>query len=318
MSGRIITVLMPAYNAGKYIDDAIRSVLEQSFTNFELLIVDDGSTDDTREVVKSFTDERIILINQEHGGVSKALNAGLTVAKGKYIARFDADDICFFDRLEKQYLFLEANPDYVIVGSDADYMLENGEFLFRFSCIGHTHEDLLKKLYFYCPFIHSSVMYRKDAVQIAGGYSLSAHNFEDYLLWTQLSRFGKLYNLPETLIRIRFNPASVTIDEKWRGKRFRELKRNAITRGVITEDEGKEILLIIQKQNTKNIKEGAYYALCTKKFLTDNYQPRKARQLAWKAILSNPIRPDNYALFVLTFFPQAFILWLHNQSPNKL
>ena len=318
MSEKIITVLMPAYNAEKYIGDAIRSVLEQSFSNFELVIVDDGSTDNTKAVMDSFTDERVIRMVQEHGGVSKALNTGLAVAKGKYIARFDADDICFFDRLEKQYIFLETHPDYVIVGSDAEYMLENGEFLFRFSCIGHTHEDLLQKLYFYCPFIHSSVMYRKEAVQKAGGYSLAAHNFEDYLLWTQLSRYGKLYNLPETLIRIRFNPASVTIDEKWRGKRFRELKRNGITRGKITEAGGKEILSIIQKQNTKNIKEGAYYALCTKKFLTDNYQPDKARQFAWKAIRSNPLRPDNYALFLVTFFPQPFIQWLHHQSPNKL
>ncbi len=309
---------MPAYNAEKYIGDAIRSVLEQSFTDFELLIVNDGSTDHTTDIVHSFTDERIVLLEQEHGGVSKALNTGLAAAKGQYIARFDADDICFHDRLQKQFLFLEMNPAYVIVGSDAEYMLENGEFLFRFSCIGHEHEDLLHKLYFYCPFIHSSVMYRKDKVLEAGGYSPWAHNFEDYLLWTQLARSGKLYNLPETLIRIRFNPASVTIDEKWRGQRFRELKRNAIKRGVITEEEGAEILSIIRKQNTKRIKEGAYYALCTKKFLTDNYQPSSAREFAAKAIRANPLRPDSYALWLLSFFPRSIIQWLHQQSPNKL
>ena len=309
---------MPAYNAEKYIGDAIRSVLEQSFTEFELLIVNDGSADNTTDVVRSFRDERIILLEQEHGGVSKALNTGLAAAKGKYIARFDADDICFQDRLQKQFLFLEMNPSYVIVGTDAEYMLENGEFLFRFSCIGHEHEDLLHKLYFYCPFIHSSVMYRKDKVLEAGGYSPWAHNFEDYLLWTQLARSGKLYNLPETLIRIRFNPASVTIDEKWRGQRFRELKRNAIKRGKITEQEGAEILSIIQQQNTKRIKEGSYYALCTKKFLTDNYQPVKARDYAVKAIQANPLRPDSYALWIVSFFPRSVIQWLHQQSPNKL
>lgn len=309
---------MPAYNAGKYIGDAIRSVLEQSFTDFELLIVNDGSTDDIAEVVRSFTDERIILLEQEHGGVSKALNTGLATAKGKYIARFDADDICFHDRLQKQFQFLEMNPAYVIVGSDAEYILENGEFLFRFSCIGYEHEDLLHKLYFYCPFIHSSVMYRKDKVLEAGGYSPWAHNFEDYLLWIKLAQSGKLYNLPEILIRIRFNPASVTIDEKWRGQRFRELKRNVIKRGAITEAEGAEILSIIQKQNTKKIKEGAYYALCTKKFLTDNYQPVKARVYAAKSIRANPLRQDSYALWFISFFPQSIIQWLHQQSPNKL
>ena len=318
MSVPMITILMPAFNARKYIRAAIDSVLQQSFTAFELVIVNDGSTDDTKEIVETFTDPRIRLLNQTHGGVSGALNTGLAVAKGKYIARFDADDICYADRLEKQFVFLEMNPAYVIVGSDADYMMENGEYLFHFSCIGHEHDDLLDKLYFYCPFIHSSVMYLKEAVLKAGGYSPAAHNFEDYLLWTQLAKYGKLYNLPETLIRIRFNPASVTIDEKWRGQRFRELKRNAIKRGSITEKESAEIFSIIQKQNTKRIKEGAYYALCTKKLLTDNYQPARAREYAMKAIRVNPLRPDSYALWVLSFFPKSFIQWLHQQSPNKL
>ena len=318
MSVPMITILMPAFNARKYIRAAIESVLQQSFTAFELVIVNDGSTDDTKEIVETFTDPRIRLLNQTHGGVSGALNTGLAVAKGKYIARFDADDICYADRLEKQFVFLEMNPSYVIVGSDAEYMMENGEYLFHFSCIGHEHDALLDKLYFYCPFIHSSVMYLKEAVLKAGGYSPAAHNFEDYLLWTQLAQYGKLYNLPETLIRIRFNPASVTIDEKWRGQRFRELKRNAIKRGSITEKESAEILSIIQKQNTKRIKEGAYYALCTKKLLTDNYQPARAREYAIKAIRVNPLRPDSYALWVLSFFPKSFIQWLHQQSPNKL
>ena len=93
MSVPMITILMPAYNARKYIGAAIDSVLQQSFTAFELVIVDDGSTDDTKEIIETFTDPRIRLLNQAHGGVSGALNTGLAMAKGKYIARFDADDI---------------------------------------------------------------------------------------------------------------------------------------------------------------------------------------------------------------------------------
>jgi len=318
MSTPIITVLMPAYNAEKYLSDAIHSILEQSFTDFELLIINDGSTDNTQQVVRSFTDDRIVLVDQIHGGVSKALNNGLAIAKGKYMARFDSDDICLPHRLEKQFLFLETNPEYVIVGTDAEYMLENGDHLFDFTCIGHTNDDLVDKLYFYCPFIHSSVMYRKDAVLKAGGYSLLAHNFEDYLLWTQLSKLGKLYNLPETLIRIRFNPASVTIDEKWRGRRFREIKRNCIKRGAITKEEGDELQAIIQQQNILRIKESSYYALCAKKFLTDNYQPQKAKAYARKAISIMPLRWDNYVVFLAAFFPVKLIQWLHKRSPNKL
>jgi glycosyltransferase involved in cell wall biosynthesis len=318
MTAPKITILMPAYNAGKYIGEAIRSVLSQTFSDFELLIINDGSSDSTQLVIDSFADDRIVCVKQIHGGVSKALNAGLLMARGEYIARFDADDICFPDRIQKQYEFLEAHPEYVMVGTDAEYMLENGEHLFEFACIAHTHEAIIDKLYFYCPFIHSSVMYHKEAVLTAGGYSLLAHNFEDYLLWTQLSKIGKLYNLSEVLIRIRFNPSSVTIDEKWRGKRFRELKRNGILRGYVTENEGNELEAILRRQNMKKLKEGAYYALCAKKFLTDNYQPEKSREYAIQAIAAMPFRLDNYALLLAGFLPKKIIQWLHKQSPNKL
>ena len=318
MSVPLVTILMPAFNAEKYIGAAIDSVLRQTFTDFELVIVNDGSTDTTQKVIEVFTDPRIVLLNSTHGGVSKTLNEGLAVAKGKYIARFDADDICYPQRLEQQLHFLETHPDYVAIGSDADYMLENGEHLFHFSCIGHTHEQIERKMYFYCPFIHSSVMYRKEAVIKAGSYSLHAHNFEDYLLWTQLAKQGKLCNLPEALIRVRFNPASVTIDERWRGQRFRSLKKAVIHSGMITKKEGDELAAIIQKQDTKKTKEGAYYALCAKKFLTDNYQPVRSREYIRNAIRVNPLRLDNYALWLASYFPEIFIQWLHQKSPNRL
>ena len=98
-----VTVLMPAYNAERYIADAIRSVLEQTFTDFELLIVNDGSTDDTAKVIASFKDPRVMLLSQQNKGVSAALNLGLSHARAPYVARFDADDICYPDRLKIQY-----------------------------------------------------------------------------------------------------------------------------------------------------------------------------------------------------------------------
>ena len=94
-----VTVLMPAYNVEKYISEAIESVLQQSFGDFKFLIVNDGSTDNTEQIIRSFTDERIILINQPHGGIASALNNGLSKTNSVYIARFDADDVCFPTRL---------------------------------------------------------------------------------------------------------------------------------------------------------------------------------------------------------------------------
>jgi len=313
-----VTVLMPAYNAGKYIAEAIESVLQQTFHDFVLLIVDDGSTDNTLEIIHSFSDKRIHLIHQSHKGIAGALNKGLSKASSEYIARFDADDICFPERLTQQVAFLDTHADYIIVGSDAEYISENGEHLFHFKSVGHTHNQIIQKIYSCCPFIHSSVMYRKNAVIKAGGYSVHAHNFEDYLLWVQLLKSGKFHNLPQQLIRVRFNPASVTIDERWRGRFFRKLKRNIISKGMITEMEGSHLLSIIKSQDFKNIKEGAYYALCGKKILLNSHQRKKARPLFSKAISRYPYRFDNYALYLLSFFPVFFITWLNRKKTSKM
>jgi glycosyltransferase involved in cell wall biosynthesis len=309
-----VTVLMPAFNASEYIAEAIDSVLTQTFTGFELLIIDDGSTDNTVSIIQQFSDSRIRLLLQPRLGIGIALNLGLLNANGYYIARFDADDICFPERLQKQVSFLDSNPGYVLTGCDAEYIAESGEHLFNFHCIGHTHDEIKKQLHVYCPFIHSSVMCRKEAVLEAGSYPIDAHNFEDYLLWIKLTKYGSYHNLPEQLIKVRFNPNSATIDEKWRGRRFRQLKKNIIHRGAVTKEEGDELLAIIKNQDVQKIKEGAYYALCGKKFLVDNHQPAKARTHIAKAIYHYPFRLDNYALYMLSFFPQPFIHWLHRKT----
>jgi glycosyltransferase involved in cell wall biosynthesis len=306
-----ITVLMPAYNAEKYIGQAIDSVLLQTFTDFELLIINDGSTDGTQTVVNSFNDKRIVLINQPNMGISGALNIGLKHSRSNFIARFDADDICYPHRLEKQFRFLQENPEYILVGSDVDYILEDGDFLFSEGCIAYSHKEIMDKLYFYCPFFHPSVMYKKESVFIAGNYAEDAHNFEDYLLWVSMSRGGKFCNLAEALIKYRLNPDSITIDEKWRGKKFRKLKRTVIKRGSITANEGNEL-------DTLKIKEGSYHALCGKKFLANNYQPLKARAHVKMAISLHPLRFDNYLLYTASYFPEKIINWLYRLSPNKL
>lgn len=314
MSNPTVTVLMPAYNAAKYIGEAISSILRQTWADFELLIVDNGSNDDTVPVIATFNDKRIRVIREPLRGVAFALNTGLSEAKGNYIARFDADDICDPSRLEKQLEFLEKNKDYIACGSDAEYISEDGEHLFNFSCVGHTHEEIVQQLSIDCPIIHSAVMYRKQTVLEAGGYPADAHNFEDYLLWVHIAKNGKYYNIPEKLVTVRFNHESVTIDEKWRGTNFRQLKRKIINQGFVTPAEGEELLSIIKEQDNQKIKKGAYYALCGKKFLLDNHQPAKARMNLRKAIRIFPSRVDNYIFYVLTYFPKPLVQWLHSKQ----
>jgi glycosyltransferase involved in cell wall biosynthesis len=318
MTTPLITVLMPAYNAEKYIGQAINSILNQIFTDFELLIINDGSTDATKQIIDSFADSRIRLINQTNQGIAAALNIGLLNAKADLIARFDADDICMPERLVVQYDFLLDHPDYIIVGSDADYMDMNGEYVFTYRMPAHTNEAIQELTQNKCPFIHSAVLFRKDPIIKAGGYDTHAYAFQDHLLWSEIIKQGKAYNLSQTLLQVRLNPESISIDEKWRTKRFREIKSDSIRRGNITEQEGRELLSILKKQNNPKIKEGSYYSLLGKKYLWDNHQPGKARINLKKAIRIHPGRLDSYAIMALSFFPKEFINWMYKKKLNKI
>jgi glycosyltransferase involved in cell wall biosynthesis len=312
-----VTVLMPAYNAAAFIGDAIRSVLAQTFTDFELLIIDDGSADNTGEIVRSFQDPRVRLITQTNQGISAALNRGLSESRSEYIARFDADDACYPQRLEAQYDFLLANPDHVIVGCDADYHDMNEHYVFTYQPPAHSSEEIDNSKEEVCPFIHSGVLYKKQPVLDAGGYNEHAHTFEDHLLWIKLLQHGRGHNLSQTLIRVRLHPASVTIDEKWRNKRFVELKRAALHHGDITPEQGEELLDIIRRQNITKIKQGSYYALLAKKYLWDNHQPSKARYNIGKALSFHPADIRSYGLWLLSFFPKTIIRKIYSYSKNS-
>lgn len=302
-----ITVLMPAYNVAKYIGTAIDSVLSQSFADFELLIINDGSTDDTERVIRSYADSRIRLINQTNHGVAAALNLGLLNANAELVARFDADDICKPGRLQVQYDFMSANPQYIIVGSDADYVDMNGDYVFTCSMPAHTHEDIQELAIQKCPFIHSAVMFRKSVILQAGGYDEEACAFEDHMLWVKCTRLGLTCNIPLPLLQVRLNPESISIDEKWRTRRFREIKMQSISSGQLSTHAGMELREILKKQDNRKVKEGAYYSLLAKKYLWNNHQPQKARMNLRKAMRINPGRMDIYLIMLLSFFPGRLV-----------
>lgn len=317
MNHPAITVLMPAYNAAKYIAEAINSVLSQTFTDFELLILDDGSTDDTVTQIKKFNDPRIRLIECEHAGVSPTLNRGLREARGYYIARFDADDVCYNHRLRLQYDFMRTYPEYVLVGSEADYMDMNGEYVFTLKYKGYTDQEIRDLDALVCPFSHVTVMYKKEEVLRAGGYDVNAHTFEDHLLWLKLIHHGKVCNLRQPLVSVRFNPESVTIDEKWRGVHFNELKHACLRNGHITLEEGNALKQIIRQQDFDKMKKGAYYSLIAKKYLWDNYHPGKARKHLGKLMNYYPARPGTYLLYLASFLPRDIILFLYRSRSKR-
>lgn len=306
----LITVLMPVYNGEKYLREAIDSILSQSHADFEFLIVNDGSTDTSEEIIRSYHDPRIRLINQKNGGVSAALNTGLQHAAGRFIARMDADDISHTNRLQTQLAFMNEHPAYVMIGSDVNYIDEDGLFLFRYHAAAHTNEEVNSLIRHDCLFVHSTVFFCKEPVLSLGGYNVHAHNFEDHLLWVNLLKQGQACILDASLVDYRFNPGSVTIDERDRGKQFRAIKQKALQTGNISQAEGNQMLEIIRGQN-KRFKLNSYHNMLAKKYLWDNYQPRKARQHLRKALALRPLKPISYVLLFLSFFPKSTIQRLY-------
>jgi glycosyltransferase involved in cell wall biosynthesis len=307
-----VTVLMPVYNCEKYVREAIDSVLEQTFTDFEFLIINDGSTDSTLEIINSYADPRIKVISKENGGVSCALNTGLKHAAGKYIARFDADDICYPNRLKEQYEFMVAHPEYVMIGADADYVNQNGDYVFTYNNTGYSDGEIRAAIYSRNPFIHSAVFYVKDVIVNCGGYDLKAHTFEDHLLWIKVLQKGKVCNFRKSFIKVRLNPESVTTDERLRGKRFLEIRQQILTGdGEISDEQEKELLSVIKKQASREMRMLGYHLFIAKKYLWNNHNPSLAREHALAAIKLAPLSRDSYILLVLSFLPAAAISKLY-------
>lgn len=308
-----VTVLMPVYNAEKYLAEAIDSVLMQSHKDFEFLIINDGSTDHSLEIINRYSDNRIRVITQKNGGVSAALNTGLKHATGEYIARFDADDVCYPTRIEEQYHFMRAHDEYVIVGADIDYIDKDGEYLFSFTTIGHTNEEIKERISLGCPFVHSAVMYKKDVVLAMGGYEVKAHTFEDYFLWMKLIDKGKVFNFNKAMIKVRFNPESVTVDYKDYNETFLRLREKALKTGIITDEEGDQLLKSVKRLDRKT-KEFSYNNMLGKKYLWNNYNPRKARAHLWKAFKLKPFSLSPYVLTAMSFLPKAMIFSIYNKT----
>jgi glycosyltransferase involved in cell wall biosynthesis len=204
MSAQIlISVILPVYNAEKYLQEAIASILQQSYRHFELLVLNDGSTDGSEAIVKTFSDPRIVYVYHQNMGLAATLNKGIQLAQGEYIARHDNDDVSDAERLGKQLAFLQANPDVVLLGTAAEIIDENGKSTGRFHHHPNSNADLKWALLFNNPFVHSSVMFKKTAAVACGAYSTDKNYFEDYHLWSCLAAQGQLANLSDCLLKYR-------------------------------------------------------------------------------------------------------------------
>jgi len=202
---------MPVYNGEKYLAEAIESILTQTYDNFEFLIVDDGSTDKSLEIINSYSnkDPRIrVLRNPRNLSIAVSLNRGIDAARGKYIARMDCDDVSLPARLEKQVLFLDKNPEIGVLGCRVRNIDSQGSFISE-PKRPLTHSCNLWLSLFKPPVMHPSVMYRKDVAIEAGGYNKSYIPAADYEFWSRMIKITKFSQLDETLVILRSHGTNV-------------------------------------------------------------------------------------------------------------
>lgn len=211
----VVSVVMPVYNAEKYVTEAIESILNQTFNDFEFIIIDDGSSDRSVEIIKGYEDPRIRFIrHEENVNLVGTLNEGIGLSNGKYIARMDADDISDPQRLRKQVDFLENHPEVGATGTWAN-AINHPEWSHLHYFI--TDEEIRIRMVEQIPFAHPTVMMRKDVLE-AHNLKYDQEFLEDYRLWFELSKVTLLANVPEYLLNYRFH-------EKQFSKRFQKFHR---------------------------------------------------------------------------------------------
>ena len=206
-----VTVLLPVYNGGKFLEEAIQSILNQAYTNFELLIINDGSTDNSAQIIDTFQDGRINFVNNTNNqGLVKTLNFGVKKAKGSLIARMDADDVADKYRLGKQVKFLTENKDIDVVGCQINFIDEFSQVTGQ-QIYPPDHESIKIDSLFRCPLPHSGVVFKKEKF-IANNlfYNASYKYTEDYELWQRALSILKFANHSEKLLNYRITPYQVS------------------------------------------------------------------------------------------------------------
>lgn len=270
-----ISVLMPTYNTEKYLKEAIESILNQTFTDFELLVIDDCSKDNTRNIVLSYNDKRIRLIDGLQKGLAAALNFGIKIAKGEYVARMDADDIALPERFSKQVEFLDAHKDISVLGTWQErFGVRTGIHQTK-----ANHEDIKAKLLFGCDMCHSTIMLRRSDLLKYDLFYNEQSPQEDFELWIRAIKKVKFANIPEVLSRYRTTADSISIAKK------KELEQYEVS---LIKKQLKENLKINLKPQEDDLVQRRYNPLTRR-----NQQEQDAYILAYKQLCKKIIKQNN-------------------------
>ena len=282
----MISVLMPVYNGEKYLAEAIDSILNQSFRYFELLILlEHGSNEESKKIIGSYNDERIRVIeNSERLGLPISLNKGIDLARGKYIARMDTDDVSLIDRFKVQYEFLEAHPEISLCGSSIRI---NGKG--RKMPVFESTEAIKFGAYFECPFYHPTVMWRKDDLVKEDLYYKNLPQAEDYELWTRVICSLQLVNINKVLLNYRVHSSNKSaLGINVLNKIDNEVKREYWSKTGLNYDDCIERKVLLENINGK-IKHIELYRIKCVAYNTDEFngKNRYIQRYVLNYLLSN-------------------------------
>lgn len=229
----LVSIVIPVHNGERYVKEALDSCINQTYYPLEIIVVDDGSTDGTLEILKEYEkkDNRLRAISvSKQNGLGNVINIGIRQSRGKYIARMDADDVMYPTRLEKQVEYLESNQGCVAVGGQIDIIDENGKIT------GHREyalndKDIKRNMFLFMPFAHPAVMLRRSSVEEVGLYPENMWKVEDVKFFFLLGQEGTYHNLPDTVLKYR-----MTFDTESQSKMVDHFKKtNEVRRWAIKE-----------------------------------------------------------------------------------
>ena len=300
-----VSVLLPVWNAEPFLETAIDSILRQTFPSFELIVIDDGSTDASAAIAERCArgDARLRVVRRSHEGLSASLNLGLAAARGEYVARMDADDISVLDRLRKQVAHLDARPACVAVGAWIEVIDEAGRHLGLKTYVTRHDEIRAALLRGISPMAHPTVVARRDALRAMAGYDARRYPSEDFDLWCRLVERGQLANLGEVLLQHRRHKAAM-------GVRDRE-KMKAMSLAICNEARGR---LGLQPRRGSPILAGAsadgqYHFECARTGLVAGSRLAAVRHSA-ATIAAEPDRLCGYAALAACAVPKPLLRFL--------
>lgn len=247
MINPMISVIMSVYNDEKYLSKSIESILNQTYKNFEFIVINDGSIDESLDIIKKYSniDKRIVVVNQNNIGLTKSLNKAIKLSKGKYIARQDSDDVSELDRFEKQIGFLENNSDYALVGTNIS-KIDKDDKLIEINSTKYSNEDIVKTFKKRNCIAHGSVMINKKLVGDKLYYDEEFEYAQDFRLWTKIATSFKIINLEEPLYKLRIHTNSIS---------KQKIEKQSIYAGIVAyEFEQESKIYNIDEEVLSNIK----------------------------------------------------------------